>query len=236
MPVPAAAGRRAANCWRPSVSDRLRTVDVVVGPPLSQVSHFMDFYTVSHAATSKYVVAIQRPALQEQQRQLAAAQASQHASLSSGATVKPVAASGASALAPPAGWWQSLVRRCWPASTKPRVQLLLLDDAAWRDTITGYLHAAFVAGQLEAAPPPPPAADAAGAASPATALDAVTQLHADLELIVRGGLFTAEYGDAVLQDLEAAGWWVGQPLLERDSARRVTVRPAEAAQVPVAVV
>ena len=51
----------------------------------------------------------------------------------------------------------------------------------------------------------------------------------DLELVGRGAFFVAEFGDRIVQDLETAGWWVGQPLLERMLSSRLDIQPPAAA-------
>lgn len=201
---------RASGCGASGSSSGAGTVEVVVGPPLSSVSQFTDFYSVCNPSASKYVVAISRPSL---------TQAARATPSSSTGTAASYARSCWSATT---GWWR---RTCGRSATKPQVQLLLMHDAAWRDVITGYLHAVFVAGQIAAGNHPDflSPAQAGSATTGVDGLASLSQLHADLDLVVRGGLFVAAYGDALLQDLETAGWWVGQPLLERHTARRISV-------------
>ena len=102
---------------------------------------------------------------------------------------------------------------------EPRVHLWYAADASWRDVVLGFVHALHVARQLVAqaessarasmpAPAPAPASDGA-------------REEADVGLVADGALFLDANGDELLADLERAGWWVGQPILEPEHGRRL---------------
>jgi len=104
-----------------------------------------------------------------------------------------------------------------------RVQLLYAHDASWRDCILGFLHAHYVARHLLAtgavAACPEERAAAGGAAAAAPTAGAAPSV--DLAAVRQGAVFVQGFGDRLLQDLELVGWWVGQPLLERDFNKRL---------------
>ena len=116
----------------------------------------------------------------------------------------------------------------------PRVHLWYAADASWRDVILGFVHALHVARQLDAmqtasaasavgtsasASGPPAAPAAASQASASTA----TRVEADIGLVADGALFLDANGDELIADLERAGWWVGQPILESEHGRRLNI-------------
>jgi len=99
---------------------------------------------------------------------------------------------------------------------KPAVGLLLLHDASARDSLYGFLHALFVARGLLARGGhfPHAAAGTDGMAKLSTAAE-------DTVLVSQGRTFVREVGEQSVRELEAAGWWVKQPLLERRFDRRL---------------
>lgn len=172
---------------------------VDVGPSLAcgWDGQLLEFASASGAETSKYVVAVWRP-------QSAAAAAARQS------TWRGRAAS--------AMGLHSTTR-----ARSARVQLLLLQDACWRDALVGYLHAHYVARALIAdatllGPVLPSVAGSSAAVAGANAYD--------LGVVRAGAAFALAYGDRLVQDLEAVGWWVGQPLLERDYGTRLRMGAA----------
>lgn len=174
---------------------------VDVGPSLQcgWGGELLEFATASGAETSKYVVAVWRP-------QSAAAGAARHSTWRG----RAAAAIGLHSTA---------------RARSARVQLLLLQDACWRDALVGYLHAHYVARALitdgTLLGPVLPGSSTGAAAAAAAGANAY-----DLGVVRAGGAFALAYGDRLVQDLEAVGWWVGQPLLERDYGTRLRMGAA----------
>ena len=114
-----------------------------------------------------------------------------------------------------------------PASPA-RVHLFFLAGAQWRDCLVGYLHALFVARQLQlegAIRAPLHDAQPAPSAAAASASGATQSPPppSDIAAVASGAAFARVHGDVLVQDLELVGWWVGQPLLERDFTARLHV-------------
>ncbi len=93
-----------------------------------------------------------------------------------------------------------------PNASAPAIRLWYADDATWKDSLLGYLHALKVQSLITN-----------GATASASVVDeAEAWLHAPT-----GTGLTATRGEAIVAALEAQGWWVGQPLLERDITQRI---------------
>lgn len=83
------------------------------------------------------------------------------------------------------------------------IRLLVCRDASWRDVLLGYLHAMRLGCK-----------DGRAVATPVSLEERVASVAASRAWI-------EAHGPALVQDLERAGWWVGQPLLEPDASKRV---------------
>jgi hypothetical protein len=92
----------------------------------------------------------------------------------------------------------------------PTIHAVFTHGAHWRDVITGFLHAFFVAKHL----------------CVRCKMDLTTSVTDDVEAVKRGYEFVRLYGDRCVDDLERSGWWVGQPLLELDINYRITIDTA----------
>jgi len=83
--------------------------------------------------------------------------------------------------------------------------LLLLEEATWRDVLLGYLHAMRLRAVREGA---------AGSAAPALEAQQAADLAASRVWVER-------HGAGLIGALDAAGWWVGTPLLDLTPERRL---------------
>jgi hypothetical protein len=194
--IPPSAASHLGKSFSTDTSSHLKPASIVVGPSVESLSHFMDFFHASQAQSSNYIVSIQRKN-NKQRHQPRDAAPGPHARQDDGGELRARQAEDA---------------EMDFSDGNPKVCLLFLADAAWRDVISGYLHAMHTARQLSFQEDRLPSCRAP------------EQLAQDVAAVEAGALFVRAFGDACLQELEAAGWWVGQPLLERNASARVHVK------------
>ena len=115
----------------------------------------------------------------------------------------------------PASRYLVAVHRGSGGGDAPRVHLWYAADAGWRECILGFAHALHIAQRL--------VEQGEAAAAPAGAGAGAGDDAADVGLVADGALFLDAYGPGLIADLEHAGWWVGQPMLEQEHGRRLHI-------------
>ena len=103
------------------------------------------------------------------------------------------------------------------AAAAARVHLFFTADAGWRECILGYAHALHVARQTL----PPAVGGGSGGGSGGNS-------DADFAAVEHGARFIDAHGARLVNELELAGWWVGQPVIEQDFGRRLHLLRTEA--------
>ena len=103
------------------------------------------------------------------------------------------------------------------ARTRPReLQLFFAADAQWADVLTGYLHAMRLRALLDAG-----AVEGENAES-ITARDAA---------LAESRAWTLRHAPAAMAALDAAGFWVGTPLIDLRPQRRLAVRVVDEVKI-----
>jgi hypothetical protein len=85
------------------------------------------------------------------------------------------------------------------------ISLMVCRDASWRDVLLGYLHAMRLGSHNGQAPP--------------------RSVEERVASVAASRAWIEAHGPTLVQGLERAGWWVGQPLLEPDASKRVLLVP-----------